>query len=248
MRGGMEDNPATEVERQKTATESRFLKYTFFKVAREWRSLAPAEKESARAELEAFLTRETPGTKLQLFSLVGIRGDADFMVLAESKSLEAFQQLVSGMLATTLGRYLDIPYSYLAVTRRSHYLGSHKHPGQEGTEGEEGLRASLSKYIFVYPFVKKRAWYSLPFTERQRIMAEHFKVGHKYPKIKINTGYSFGLDDQEFVLAFEGDDPVEFLHLVEDLRGTEASAYTELEIPIFTCIRIDAPRLVRTIG
>jgi chlorite dismutase len=96
--------------------------------------------------------------------------------------------------------------------------------------------------------VKKRAWYSLPFTQRQRIMAEHFKVGHKYPKIKINTGYSFGLDDQEFVLAFEGDDPVEFLQLVEELRGTEASAYTELETPIFTCLRIDAQHLSRVIG
>ncbi len=105
--------------------------------------------------------------------------------------------------------------------------------------------------MFVYPFVKMRSWYGLPFAERQRIMGEHFKVGRKYPKIKINTGYSFGLDDQEFVLAFEGDDPAEFLALVEELRSTEASKYTELETPIFTCVRTDAvqasqaPRLAR---
>ena len=79
-------------------------------------------------------------------------------------------------------------------------------------------------------------------------MGEHFKVGRKYPKIKINTGYSFGLDDQEFVLAFEGDDPGEFLALVEELRSTEASKYTELETPIFTCVRTDAAKLLGLLG
>lgn len=243
----MEDNPVAQAHEPKATTESRFLKYAFFKVAREWRSLAQAEKDSARAEFASLLTKDTADRDLQLFSLVGIRGDVDFMILAESKHLESFQDLVSAILATSLGRYLEMPYSYLAMTRRSHYLGSHKHPGQEGSEGEEG-RPRMSKYLFVYPFVKKREWYGLPFTERQRMMAEHFKVGHKYPEIRINTGYSFGLDDQEFVLAFEGDDPGEFLRLVEELRGTEASKYTELETPIFTCVRTDARRLVKVIG
>jgi chlorite dismutase len=247
----MEENPTTQVDEQRAATGSRFLKYTFFKVAREWRSLPDTERQAARDELAGVLTKNK-ALKLQLFSLVGIRGDADFMILADSRDLEAFQELVSALLATRLGRYLEIPYSYLAMTRRSHYTGSHKHAGQEGSssssEGEEGPPPKLAKYIFVYPFVKKRSWYGLPFAERQRIMGEHFRVGHKYPNIKINTGYSFGLDDQEFVLAFEGDDPAEFLALVEELRSTEASAYTELETPIFTCVRTDATQLLRLLG
>ncbi len=170
------------------------------------------------------------------------------MILADSRSLEPFQELVSAVLATRLGRHLEIPYSYLAMTRPSHYTRSHKHPGQEGSVGDEGLPPKQAKYLFVYPFVKKRSWYGLPFAERQRIMGEHFKVGHKYPNIKINTGYSFGLDDQEFVLAFEGDEPAEFLALVEELRSTEASKYTELETPIFTCVRSDAVQLLRLLG
>jgi chlorite dismutase len=237
--GELEENPTAQMDDERSATVSRFLKYTFFKVAREWRSLDDAERLVARDELAVVLTKNRAGLGLQFFSLVGIRGDAD---------LEAFQDLISSVLATTLGRYLETPYSYLAMTRRSHYLGSHRHPGQEGTQGGEDLRPNQAKYLFVYPFVKKRAWYGLPFAERQRIMAEHFKVGHKYPKIKINTGYSFGLDDQEFVLAFEGDDPAEFLALVEELRGTEASAYTQLETPIFTCVRTDAAQLLRLLG
>jgi len=248
MSGALEENPTAQMSDERSATASRFLKYTFFKVAREWRSLDDAGRRAARDELSVVLTKPRVGLELQLFSLVGIRGDADFMILAESMSLEPFQGLVSSVLATTLGRYLETPYSYLAMTRRSHYLGSHKHPGQEGTLGAGGLAPNQSKFLFVYPFVKKRSWYGLPFAERQRIMAEHFKVGHKYPKIKINTGYSFGLDDQEFVLAFEGDDPAEFLALVEELRGTEASAYTQLETPIFTCVRTDAAQLLRLLG
>jgi len=240
----VEDATTAEVDEKKAAL-TRFLKYTFFKLAREWRSLPPAEKEASKEEALLVIKKNEKALRLQLFSLVGIRGDTDFMILADSVELESFQELISGLLATSLGKYLDIPYSYLALMRASHYLGSHKHPGQEGAS--EWPRPT-SRYLFVYPFVKKREWYGLPFAERQRIMGEHFKVGHKYPKIKINTGYSFGIDNQEFMLSFEGDDPAEFLSLVEELRGTEASKYTALETPIFTCVRTDAAKLLELLG
>ena len=84
--------------------------------------------------------------------------------------------------------------------------------------------------------VKTRAWYALAPEERGRIMREHIAVGHKYPKIRINTSYSYGLDDQEFVVAFEGDDPAEFLDLVSELRYTESSSYTLRDTPMFTCV------------
>lgn len=228
---------------QSVELEKSYLKYTFFKAARDWRSLEPEAKDGSKTEFLKALERASPAA-LSFFSLVGIRGDTDFMILADSPTIEPFQALVANLLSTKLGRYLDIPYSYLAMTRRSKYLGSHRHEGQEGT----ARGRSASKFVFVYPFVKKREWYRLPFTERQRIMAEHFKIGHKYPSIRINTGYSFGLDDQEFVLAFEGDDPSEFLALVEDLRSSEASMYTQLETPIFTCRRVDPATMLSLLG
>ncbi len=237
----MEEHEESMAEAAKV--ETGFVKYTFFKVAREWRSLESGAKEECRREfLEALRERSAPA--LSFFSLVGIRGDTDFMIQAESRSLDDFQTLVSGLLGTRLGRYLETPFSYLAMTRRSRYLGSHTHPGQEGTARQQ----SSSKFLFVYPFIKKREWYRLPFVERQRIMAEHFRIGHKYPSIKINTGYSFGLDDQEFVLAFEGDDPAEFLALVEELRSSEASIYTLLETPIFTCRRVEPAAMLSLLG
>ena len=227
----------------KGTIDVRYFKYTFFKTAREWRSLDEATKGAFSKEfLQALSDAKLDSS---YFSLVGSRGDVDFMVLMESPNLEAFQSAISRLLSTGLGRYLEVPYSYLAMTKRSKYLGSHTHPGQEG-EGRSGW--TNSKYIFVYPFVKKREWYRLPFVERQRIMAEHFKVGHRYPTIKIHTGYSFGLDDQEFVLAFEGDDPSEFLALVEELRGSEASMYTQRETPIFTCKRVEPAAMLSLLG
>ncbi len=225
-------------------TVNRFLKYSFFKVAREWRFLEQGQKDEAVSEFLSVVDRASSSLSISFFSLVGTRADVDFLLLAESDGVDAFQVLISSLLSTKLGRYLEEPYSYLAMSRRSKYLGSHKHAGQEG--GSEGSQWR-SRYLFVYPFVKQRRWYGLPFVERQRIMAEHFKIGHKYPRIKINTGYSFGLDDQEFVLAFEGDDPAEFLALVEELRGSEASTFTQVETPIFTCSRVSAQRMLELV-
>jgi chlorite dismutase len=222
------------------------MKYTFFKVAREWRFLTAGTKEEARREFIEVLKKHSKNAEMRFYSLVGLRGDVDFMIWTRTASLDVLQALISDLFAVSLGKYLQIPYSYLAMTKRSGYLGSHKHGGQEGS-GEERPFGN-SKFLFVYPFVKKREWYKLPFVERQRIMAEHFKVGHKYPRIRINTGYSFGLDDQEFVLAFEGESPSEFLDLVEELRSTDASSYTALETPIFTCMAVDPERMLSLIG
>src|SRR5207249_4984531 len=69
------------------------------------------------------------------------------------------------------------------------------------------IRPSDARYLFVYPFTKTRAWYALSKPERQTMMDEHVRVGRKYPSIRLNTTYSYGLDDQEFIVAFEGDNP-----------------------------------------
>jgi chlorite dismutase len=120
------------------------------------------------------------------------------------------------------------------MMRPSPYLGRHKHPDQEGRRTR--LKPSGGRYLFVYPMVKKRTWYRLPYETRKAMMVEHFAIGHRYPQVKINTAYSFGLDDQEFMVAFESDEPSAFLDLVMELRESQASRYTERETPIFTCV------------
>jgi chlorite dismutase len=179
------------------------------------------------------------------YSLVGIRGDADFLLWNISRGLEELRSFISKLLKSELGKYLTLPYSYLAITRKSEYLGSHEHAGQDGVTlqlpGDSG-------YLFVYPFIKKREWYFLPHEERTMMMTHHFKIGHKYPSVRIHTGYSFGLDDQEFVLAFETDEPTDFSELVMELRGSEASRYTALETPIFTCVQMKVREILDLLG
>lgn len=215
----------------------RYVKYTFFKVDPAWRKLPTEERESSTKQFLSSLSETGDKIKPRSYSLVGTRGDVDFMLWTITDSLETIQSFHSDLLKTELGKYLSTPYSYLAMLRPSEYFGSHSEKEPVG-----------SKYLFVYPFTKKREWYSLPFDERRRIMKGHVRAGQKYPSVTIHTSYSFGIDDYEFILSFETDHPEDFLNLVMDLRTTEASKYTALETPIFACINVAPERMLDLLG
>ena len=212
-----------------------FVKYSFFKVDPEWRRLPEKERQDNKAQFAEVLGEFSDRVSMSSYSMVGTRGDADFLLWKVSEELEAINELMARVNHTDLARYLTMPYSYLAMTRRSPYIDDHKHEGQEGT-GSATMRIIGRKYLFIYPFIKTHEWYQLPKEERQELMNEHFVIGHKYPDVKISTAYSFGLDDQEFVLGFETDDPSRFLDLVMDLRESKARPYTLVDTPIFSCI------------
>ena len=94
-------------------------------------------------------------------------------------------------------------------------------------------------YLVVYPFVKRRPWYFLTFEERAAAMREHAEVGGKFVTVTNHTTYSFGIDDQEFIPAFEAEEPADFMHLMMTLRETEASRWTERDTPIFVGKLVD---------
>jgi chlorite dismutase/nitrite reductase/ring-hydroxylating ferredoxin subunit len=212
----------------------QLVRYLFLKVRPEWRRLDPTrqakQKEAFGLALKGFHGR----LLLRAYSLMGTRGDADLMLWQVAENLETLQAVETAMFSTELGGYLEIPYSYLGMTKRSEY----EFPDLPGEEDRTTVSPSDAKYLFVYPFIKKREWYSLPFEQRQQAMNDHVRIGRSYPDIRINTTYSFGLDDQEFVVAFEGSDPGDFLDLVMELRSSPASAYTEQDIPVFTCVQM----------
>ena len=214
--------------------QRQFVKYTFLKVAPAWRGLPPDDQAVMKQEVADILETFAERMLIRVYSTVGTRGDCDLMLWTVSDRLEDFQELTSRLFGAKIGAYLEMPYSYLAMTRRSQYVDKHVHEGQEGTRLR--VKPGDAKYLFVYPFVKTRAWYLLPLEERQAIMDVHIKVGHEFPTVRINTAYSFGLDDQEFVVAFESDSPSDFLDLVMKLRETKSSEYTLRDTPIFTCI------------
>jgi chlorite dismutase len=233
--------PASDAPKDGSDEARDFVKFTFFHVHPEWRRLASKSREEDKAAVVRVLERPPEGVLVQTYSLVGLKADVEMLVWSVGPDLAPIQELHSRLLGTRLGGYLDTPYSFLGMGRRSEYVGDHAHGG----EGSESRRRPVGRpYLFVYPFVKKREWYALSFEERRRIMGEHFRIGHKYPRVRIHTGYSFGLDDMEFILAFEAEAPAEFLDLVSDLRPTEASRYTALETPIFTCLLTSARRML----
>jgi chlorite dismutase len=229
-----------------TTERRQFVKFSFFQIDPAWRRLPAAERDSGKEAFLGVLDRYARQMILRTYSLVGIRGDCDFMLWGVSEQLEVFPALHAELLRTGLGAYARLPYSYLSMTKRSMYVDEHRHAGQEGTRLT--VAPGKAKYLFVYPFVKTRAWYALPRERRQEMMNVHIAVGHRFPSVKLNTTYSYGLDDQEFVLAFETDQPGDFLDLVMTLRETEASAYTERDTPIFTCLAASPAELLEQLG
>src|SRR5437762_5352016 len=220
------------------------VRYAFYKLDPAWRRLPAERQTAAKAEFAATIESFHGRLLLRPYGLVGIRGDCDVLLWQVAEDLDALVELQTALNRTDLGAYLSIPYSYLAMTRRSIY----EFPQDPVRDQRLVIRPSAAKYLFVYPFIKTRSWYALPKTERQRMMDEHVRVGRKYPTIRLNTTYSYGLDDQEFVVAFEGDQPAEFLDLVMELRESEASAYTLRDTPTFTCVQMGLWELLDTLG
>jgi chlorite dismutase len=208
---------------------NELFRFLTLAVTPEWRRRGATERDADKREFARAL--EGCGVAAHAYSLVGTRADADLLLWLVADDAAELRAAESRLAATELWAWSTRPYAYLAARRKSKYLGEHEHATSEhkvaaGPVGDK-------PYVVVYPMTKKRSWYALPLAERSRIMAAHFAVGHKYPDIRIHTGYSFGIDDHEFVVAFEAPDPRDFLALVADLRETESSSYTERETPIF---------------
>src|ERR1700755_2796701 len=217
------------------AAARQYVNFMFFRADRSFRSEAVDVRAQAKREFAEIVRRYSDRMMLLPYSTVGLKQGVDFMLWRIGYDLAPFQEMVADINKSLLGRWLDSPFSYLSMTKHSQYVDEHVHDGQEGRR----LRIVPGKkpFLFVYPFVKTRDWYLLPQAERQRIMNEHIAIGHKYPRVKINTTYSFGLDDQDFVVAFEADSPAASLALVQKLRETESSKYTVRDTPMYTCKR-----------
>src|SRR3954447_2689471 len=217
------------------SVQRQFVNFAFYKLDPAFRRLRDEEKQTARAEFASRVGERRPGMICLTYSAVGLRPEGDFMLWRISLTLDDFQAHSALINHTMLGKYLTQPYSFLSMTKRSSYID--KLDPFHTAESRTNIIPGKRKFLFVYPFVKTRDWYLLPLEKRQAVMDEHIKVGNKYPSVKLNTTYSFGIDDQDFVVAFESDEPKDFLDLVMELRETQSSKYTQRDTPIFTCVQ-----------
>jgi chlorite dismutase len=205
--------------------DGQYVAYTFFRADPAWRRL-PVEERAAGKDAFAEIVEDWSARfdTLQAYTVTGVRPDCDFFLWKITQRYEDLGELGAALNATPLAGWLETPYSYLATTKASEYTKARR-PRRVIPKG--------SPYLVVYPFVKVRPWYALSTDERQRAMDEHIRIGAEFATIHNHTTYSFGIDDQEFMTAFECDEPADFMHLMQTLRDSEASRYTERDTPIF---------------
>ncbi len=212
--------------------DRHFVKYTFLRMDPAWRRLDADVRAEHKQEFLAACADFGEDHLIQAFSLVGTRADVDLMLVMETENLDRIHEFHVVLSQSGLMAWASQPYSFLGLRKTSEYAD----------ETRAIPRRFKGKYLFVYPFVKTREWYGKPADERWKIMQEHIAVGREYPTVDNHTTYSFGLDDQEFVVAFDTNDAGAFLDLVQRLRTTEASAYTKRDTPSFTCINTSVER------
>jgi chlorite dismutase len=206
--------------------DGQYVAYGFYRVDPAWRRLPVEERNAAKDTFAEVVEDFAPRfDHLRCYTTTGVRPETDFFLWKITDRYETLGELGAALNATPLGSWLETPYSYLATTRASQY-----------TQARKARRVTPKglPYLVVYPFVKVRPWYALTEDHRQRAMDEHIRIGREeFPGIVNHTTYSFGIDDQEFMTAFECDEPADFMHLMLRLRDSEASRYTERDTPIF---------------
>ncbi|MFB3917380.1 MAG: chlorite dismutase family protein [Terriglobales bacterium] len=232
---------------QKEATRRQFVSFTLYKVLPEWRRLSLTEREDQRREFAETIRKWqlTDTIKVLTYSLAGMRAEGDFLLWRICYSLDCLQEMSSDLLRTRLAGYVTIPVSYLGITRHSQYL-----IGEETGRSDmmSVIKPGGCKYLFVYPMVRARNWYVLPFEQRKAMVGELARLGNEFPRVHLNVTYSFGLDDQEFVVAIETDHPEEFVERVIRIREMEIGPYIQRDTPSFTCIRTSLEDMLERIG
>ncbi|GKS66780.1 hypothetical protein YTPLAS73_03270 [Nitrosarchaeum sp.] len=224
---------------EESNSEQYFFNFSFFKVDPKWRWMADLAKEESAREVENVITNS--GIKFRTYSTLGLRDDADFLFWFKAKTVEEIQKAIAKLYTTVFGKYIIPSRTYLSCTRPSIYVEKGKPLGFIA-ENE------TKKNVIVYPFTKTREWYLLPREERQSIMDEHIEVSKKYPQIILNTTYSFGIHDEDFMLAFEVDEIRDFQDLIMDLRETRVSRYVQKDTPMIVCVKKDIVPLIGSLG
>jgi chlorite dismutase len=206
-----------------------------------WRRLPAVERRSTADELAAVLPTAGP-LRTEVYSLIGFKPGIELLIWRLAPSLDALEDAAARLLRTGMGRWLTVRESFVGLIHESQYVAKPTTQEQSLFEGER------SRYLVVYPFTKATDWYLTSKEVRQGSMNEHMKVGRNYPQIRQLLAYSFGLDDQDFVVAYETDDMPAFSALVRDLRGTDGRRSTVNDTPILAAIHRPIGEILDMLG
>ncbi len=221
-----------ELEEHKRKLPRQFVNFTFYRARPEWRLLDDGDKRSCKQAFVEAVDEFRGGLLIHTYSTVGLRTSADFMIWRIGFELEPMQEMTGRLNQTAMAKYVEPTQSLLSMTKRSMFI---EKDCADAPEDRTRIVPGQTNYLFVCPLQRTREWYARPQDQRHEMMEESLRIGCKYRSVKLHTTYSFGLDDQEFVVAFETDKPADFLDLFQELRETKASCFTLRDTPMFTC-------------
>ena len=159
------------------------------------------------------------------YSTAGLSAGVDVILWIVAETADLFRKLATDLQQSAFGRAFTFKHIYLGIASMSQYDPDHGPAFLKGIEPK--------RFLSVYPFVKTPNWYLLPFEERRDLMIEHGRMGNEFPSILTNTVNSFGIADQEFIVALEDDDPAVLVKMVQRLRAAKVREYTAVDTPIF---------------
>ncbi len=221
-----------ELEEHKRKLPRQFVNFTFYRARPDWRLLDDNAKQDCKRSFIDCVEDFRKRLLIQSYSTIGLRTNADFMIWRIGTDLDPIQEMSAQLNQTPMAKYVEPTHSLLSMTKRSMFIEGNC---PEHSEDRTHVIPGQSDYLFVCPLQRTREWYSRPQEQRQEMMEENLRIGSKYRSVKLHTTYSFGLDDQEFVVTFETDKPADFLDLFQELRETKASCFTLRDTPMFTC-------------
>lgn len=232
-RGSLRLAPNVEdFEEQKRKVPRQFVNFTFYRARPAWRLLTDSEKGDCKRDFIGCVNYFRSSLLIHTYSTVGLRTSADFMIWRIGCELDPMQDMTGRLNQTAMAKYIEPTHSLLSMTKRSMFIGTEC---ADAAESHTHVVSGESDYLFVCPLQRTREWYARPHDQRLEMLEENVRIGSKYRSVKLHTTYSFGLDDQDFVVAFETDKPADFLDLFQELREAKASCFTLRDTPIFTC-------------
>jgi chlorite dismutase len=206
-----------------------------------WRRLPPGERCRGALEMAECIER-APGLVSHTYATAGLDAGSDFLVWRLAASVACLEAGAATLLRTSLGRWCSVSTALLGLTGASPYT-------RRRAAGRPGLFAGdRRRYLVVYPFTKSADWYLMSREARQGIMNEHMEVGHRFPAVRQLLAYSFGIDDQDFLVAYETDDLAAFSSLVHSLRGTEGRRATVRDTPVLVGVHREVGALMHELA
>ncbi|HEU4528636.1 MAG TPA: hydrogen peroxide-dependent heme synthase [Actinomycetota bacterium] len=208
-------------------SETVYAMYPVFKASRAFRDL---DVDDAAQEVEN-LFKEWDGhvSVRGVYSTVGFRADSDLMLWLVGSSPEDLQDALVAFGRTQAGRELERTWTFVGVVKPAEFTADHAPAFVKGDPPK--------RFLNVYPFVRTPEWYLIPGEERAEMLREHGVMGREFPDVLANTTSAFGINDWEWILAFEADELDRLVDCIRRLRDAKARRFTKVEVPFVTGIR-----------